>query len=65
MLSQYYGNIQNSLSDIPSLTTVSLSTSTDKFLISNLYEIYCVHRHHFMLQSITEQARKRRNFYQW
>lgn len=55
MLSQDDGNIQNSPSGIASLTTVSTTTSANKFLISGTYEIYCGHRHQLILQSMTEQ----------
>jgi len=55
MLSQDDGNIQNSSSGIASLTTVSSSTSANKFLISDTYEIYRVHRHQLILQSMTEK----------
>ncbi|CAF4306440.1 unnamed protein product, partial [Rotaria sordida] len=40
---------------IPGLTTVSSSSSTNKFLVFNTYETYRAYRHQLMLQQMAEQ----------
>ncbi|CAF2900291.1 unnamed protein product [Rotaria sp. Silwood2] len=55
MLSQDDGNIPNPTGGIAGLTTMSASSSTNKFLVFDTYETYRAHRHQLMLQQMTGQ----------
>jgi hypothetical protein len=55
MLSQDDGNTINPTSGIAGLTTVSSSSSTNKFLVLDTYETYRAHRHQLMVQQMTGQ----------
>ncbi|CAF3245537.1 unnamed protein product [Rotaria socialis] len=55
MLSQDEGNVANPTGGIAGLTTMSGSSSTNKFLVFDTYETYRAHRHQLMLQQMTGQ----------